>query len=437
MIDWKQQFNNDDIFFITPDVKRGLGFAGILPKYHIVCCDFDPIIPIIRSQGANIFCLEENGIGDISKVRNSGKILELPQVIRYIRSNAINNPKIMYFKPSVKLDDLITKNGFIPIGNNAEINDLFEDKVKFASFAQRENLKDYLVQFSLGILGELKYEKLSQSLGDLLVVQFGHGWAGKTTFIIKNKKDFELLAQKFPFTRVKVSKYVRGFAVLNNGCIYKDKVLVGPTAVQIDGISILSQNPQMTCGRQWPAKFLSQSQEKEITDISNKVGIAMSRSGYGGFLGFDFLVEESTGRVYLSEANARMTASSAFYTLLEIGEEKIPLLSFHLAQFLGKDLSKERYESSILTGSQIIVRNPLRTQVFSQDEFGVYKYDGSKIASIGKSYHPENLAENEFIFMERKIVDKENVEEYGRVETENEVLEKPGKLKGWIQDLLG
>lgn len=436
MNNWRQQFIDDYIFFITPDVKRGLGFAGILPKYHIICSDKDPIIPIVRTQGANIFCLEENWIKNLSQVRNSGKILEMPQVLEYIKTRSSSTPKIMYFKPSLKLDYLIGKNGFIPIGNSADINDLFEDKIKFSVFAQNNGLNDYLVPFSLGILGEMNYEGLVKELASPIIVQFGHGWAGKTTFFIKDKIDFDKLAGKFPHTRVRAVKYIKGFTVLNNCCIYKENVLVGLPAIQIDGVSLLSDKPMVTCGRQWPAKFISQNQVSEIKKISVKVGTAMAKSGFGGFFGLDFLVSAASGKIYLSEVNARMTASSAFYSLLELKTDKTPLLAYHMAHFLDKELPEEEYELDEMIGSQIIIRRPMEKRAIFESEFGVYKYEESKILLSRKDYHPDKLSEDEFIFIGRKIVDNDNPEEYARIETKNEVLERPSNLKDWVQNLL-
>lgn len=430
---WEKYFGNENIFFVTPDVKRGLGFAGILPNYHIICIDFDPIIPVLRKQGAKIFCLEEQSVSR-DKIRNSAKLLEDAQVLEYIKNNARTKPKVMYFKPSVKLDILIEKNGFTAVGNSAKLNELFEDKVSFYQLV-RKQLSQYLIPAEVGILGKLNYSDLIQKLGSIFVIQFGHGWAGKTTFIISEEKEFTDLKEKFAFTKVKAGRFIEGFTVLNNCCIYQDQVLISQPAVQIDGVEKLSDKPTVTCGRQWPVKFINSKQIGTIKKISEVVGNLMRENGFRGFFGIDFLVEEATGKTYLSEVNPRLTASSAFFTLLEDDFGNVPLLSYHLADFLDTTLPLPKEASSII-GSQIILRKPYNPEKWQNKQFGVFKNKNGKAIFVGENYYPAKLQENECIFMGRKINGKHVDDEFGRIETKSESLDKPGKLANWLRDLI-
>lgn len=428
---WKKHFINDDIFFVTPDVKWGLGFAGILPKYHIVCAEFDPVIPVVRQQGANIFCLEEAGI-DIKHLRNSGKLLETQQVLDYIKSNSKETPKIMYFKPSLILDMLVKQYDFIAVSNDSSLNELFEDKVQFSQIAQKR-LPDYLMPQATGVLGEFLYIKLAEKFGPVFVIQFGHGWAGKTTFFIKEESDFIKLCKQFPFTKVKVSGYIEGFSVLNNCCIYQDRIYVSSAAVQIDGISQLSDNPAVTCGRQWPVKFLDKTQKETVKNISFTVGNLMKEAGFKGFFGIDFLVDEKTGQVYLSEVNARMTASAAFFTLLQIGTDTIPFLAYHLAEFLGKVLPEDAVKEDI-TGSQIILRKPYGLSAWKDKSFGVSKIENDKSVILREDYYPQKLSRNEYIFIGKKSTSESNYE-FARIEIKDEVLAVPKKLLPRLEKL--
>lgn len=432
---WQKYFGNDDIFFVTPDVKRGMGFAGVLPNYHIICTDFDPIIPILRKQGAKIFCLEEDENVDITNLRNSGKLLEIVQVLSYIKSHTNDVPKIMYFKPSLKLDTLIRQYGFLPIGNNAQLNEMYEDKINFYQLEQ-QSFSDYSIPSVVGILGKLKYLELYRKFNLPFVLQFGHGWAGKTTFFIKDEKEFINLVEKFSYTKVKVSKYIDGFTVLNNCCLYKNQVLISSPAIQIDGISELGGKPGVTCGRQWPVKFISRGQTDEINKISQSVGQIMDMAGFAGFFGIDFLIEKGSSKVYLSEVNARMTASSAFFTHLEQGLDVIPLLAYHLAQFLGKPLAQKRGKSENLSGTQVIFRKLYNLKDLGNKQFGVFRHEDGRSILAGEDYYPQNLKEDEYIFMERLTREKNSDNEYGRIETKCEVLDKPKKLKKWVEDLI-
>lgn len=433
MVKWQENFIQEDIFFVTPDVKRGLGFAGILPKYHIVCTDFDPIIPVLKNQGANIFCLEEIG-GTISRqIRNSGKLLENPQVLEYIKSNSKGTPKLMYFKPSAKLDILIAENHFLPVGNNSAVNEIYEDKINFYLLA-RKNFPQYCLPCVTGILSNLNYPDLARECGLPFVLQFGHGWAGNTTFFIHEEKEFSLLAGKFPHTNVKVSKFIEGFTILNNCCISDGEIYISSPAVQIDSIAHLCEKPGVTCGRQWPARFISTNQIEQIKNISKIIGNFMNTDGFRGFFGIDFLIDKGTGQIYISEVNARLTASSAFFTLLEIGLNTIPLMAYHLAEFMGISLG-EGHEGRELTGSQIIFRKVPNKSIPDDNLFGVYNCEGNKQDLTRNNYYPENLSKNEYIYIGRNSTSAKPGDEFARIETRCEVLAQPGKFNSLFENI--
>lgn len=434
MNNWRQQFVNEDIFFVTPDVKRGLGFAGILPKYHIICTDIDPIIPILRNQGTKIFCLEEIGGLDTGRIRNSGKLLETPQALEYIKRNSKSTPKVMYFKPSLKLDLTITKNHLMPIGNNSNLNEQFEDKINFCQLA-KHNFPEYLMPSMTGIIGNLNFLELTKKFELPFVLQFGQGWAGNTTFTVKNEKEFTSLVQRFPQTNVKISKFVEGFAILNNCCIYTGKVMISDPAVQIDSIPNLCEKPEVTCGRQWPAKFINQDQIDQIRKISRIIGNMMNGNGFRGFFGIDFLIEKRSGQIYVSEINARLTASSAFFTLLEIGTESIPLMAYHLADFIGVTLG-DKPEGIDIIGSQIIFRKPYSVSNLGDNLYGVFNYIIDKPIIIRKDYCPQNLNNYEYIFMGRKSLSVKPDDEFARIESKCEVLSQPGRFNSLFDRII-
>lgn len=431
---WQEKFQHEDIFFVTPDVKRGLGFAGILPKYHIVCTDFDPVIPVVRKQGAKIFCLEEIGDLNKSRIRNSGKLLETPQVLEYININSKGTPKLIYFKPSVKLDNLSSGNHFLPIGNNFAVNEIYEDKIHFYHLAQ-QYFPEHSQPSIIGIIAKLNYTEIAGKFSTPFVLQFGHGWAGKTTFFIHGEEEFNILLEKFPHTNVKISKFVEGFTILNNCCIYNGKILISSPAVQIDSIEQLCNKKGVTCGRQWPSKFISKDQIELIYKISQMIGNLMNKDGYRGFFGIDFLVEKSTGKVFASEVNARLTASAAFFTLLEIGLDTIPLMAYHLAEFIGVRLP-ERVNNDEVIGSQIILRKPYDKSISDNNLFGVYNYKEKKPVLVRNDYRPQGLNHYEYIFMGRNSESLKSGDEYARIESKCEVLERPGKFNSQFTDII-
>lgn len=430
---------NESVFFVTPDVKRGLGLTDLLPNFHIICSYPDPLIGVLRKQGAKIFCLHETGVGGAPKINNSGKILENPITVEYINKNTRGNPGIMYFKPSVKLDYLIFRMGYKPVGNSAEINEKFENKIFFTDYLNK-NLSEYAVPSFTAVLGQLSYVEVKKILGERVVIQFGHGWAGKTTFFIEREPGLDKLKSKFPQTGVRVSKKIEGITVLNNCCIFKDRVFISPPAIQISGIKILHENPAVTCGRQWPAKFISEDSIRQINNISVKVGERLIGAGFRGIFGLDMIVEASSGRVYLMEINARMTASTPFFTRLQLGAGQIPFMMMHICAFLGVKGSKipdDEYKAGI-SGSQITFRKEYPgSPVSGLPEFGVYKTEKGELIKTGGRYYPERLGDKELIIVKRgEGWVKPSDGEYFRMETGSEVLQTPGSLSNWVTALL-
>ena len=355
----------------------------------------------------------------------------------YIKQKSANVPHIMYFKPSIKLDLLIENKGYKPIGNKAYFNEQFENKLLSHELISR-HLPQFTVQTVIGVLGNLNFKKITKELGLPFVIQFGHGWAGKTTFFIKGDEEFCDLAQKYAATQVKVSRKIEGFTVLNNCCLFKNTALISPPAIQVSDIPILFPKEAVTCGRQWPVRFLTNRQRNEINYISKVTGRLMSKMGFRGFFGLDFLIEESTGRVYASEINARLTASTSFYTYLEVGLGNIPLLVYHLAAFLGRDLVLGDSSTAKITGSQIILRKTTEKKIDNKlDDFGVYKLKNKQPILVSKDYSLEKLSLSEFIYIKR-VSDKllHEGDELARIETKQEVLTAPKQLQSWFIDFL-
>ncbi len=435
MKNWKDLLSDKTIFYITPDVKRGIGLEGILSNYHIICSYVDSLIPILRNQGANIFCLSEK-IDNVLSFNNSGKLLEHPFVFDYIKKNSTDTPHIIVFKPSLKIDLICRRMGYRLLVNNRELNDKFEDKINFWQMTQKY-FSEYSIPAVTGILSKLSFTDLKNQLGLPMVIQFSHGWAGKTTFFIESEIEFNSLVKDYPYTKVKVTKYIEGFTVLNNACIYKDQILVSPPAIQISNIEKLKEKRGVTCGRQWPVKFITEKEISIIEKITQQVGSLMSKSGFKGFFGLDFFIGKGN-KIYLSENNARFTASCSFYTKLELGRERTPLFAYHLAAFLGKELlvSSNHLENS--SGSQIILRNPkAQPKIENNVKYGVFQTDNNSYVYQRNDYYPQFLGDNEFILMRRQIQQKSPEDrEISRIESKREVLENVRNFKSWVKKIL-
>jgi len=365
----------EPIFYITNDVSRGLGLEKLLPNYHLVCLDDHPLVDILLNAGVSVFCLER-ALGQKNVLfRTSGSILSHPLVLDFIKEKSAGvKPNILFFKPQKRIEILARENNFHLLGNSAEINRIFEDKVEFYKLCQNEGIKVPLGE--IADLGVANYQELVEKYGRTLVVQFGRGWAGNSTFFINSEAEWTKLKQNFGPLAVKVSRFIPGKTVLNNAVIWGEQVLTSRPALQVKADFCLTASPGGTGGRQWPVD-LTAAQEEEIQILTQKVGKIMAQRGYRGFFGLDFLIEESTGEVFLSENNARLTASVPFYTQLELESGSFPLLGFHLLTFLNYREERVDWRPPKVEGGEVIARNTQNcpVKVLSSPKTGLYDFN--------------------------------------------------------------
>ena len=353
---------NQPTFYVTNDPGRGIGLENFLPNYHVICLDDHPLVDLMQKQNISVFCLEKKLGRKNLLFRSSSVILEHPHVLSFIKEKSKGQtPSIMFFKPQRRLEIIAQKNNFKLIGNSSLLNKIFEDKINFYKIARRENLP--VLPADIIGLNNLDFNLCAEKFGLPFVIQFGFGWAGNSTFFVQDQKHMTEIQKKYERIMVKISRFIKGITVLNNAVVLPSAVLQSPPAIQIKSNSRLTLMPGGTGGRQWPAG-ISPDQEKKIYLITQKTGEIMREKGYLGFFGLDFLIDKQTKEVFLSENNARLTASTSFYTRLELKDEQIPLLGYHIMAFLDQNLLKDlpdRQRVNMIEGSEIIARN-----IFSQ-----------------------------------------------------------------------
>jgi len=429
-------FSNIPLFFISPDIRRCLGLETLLPDFTIICANYHPIIEILKKRDYKVFCLEQELTIDPSKFQNTSQILSHRKVIDFIKKTSNGStPHILYFKPNLKMDLLCKKHGLKKLANDYDLNEKFENKIN-SYLLLKNNFPENIIPGEVVKLKDTDFENLKDKYNTPFIIQFGHGWAGKTTFIITDKSDIESLQIKYPHITAKINKYIKGMTYLNNCCIYKDKVFQSTPAIQLSGILELSKSPFVTSGRQWPSLLDDQSVQK-INDLTQKLGQIMIRSGFKGYFGLDFIIEDHTKHIFISEINARFTASAPFFTKLEISENIIPLYLYHIASFL--DLPLKDYVPLNLTASQMIVRSFAKEDLKNTSflKMGVYSLPHSDLRYLKEDYDIVHLNKEEIIIIpENKTSILQKDDEIARVELKDMVLNESGSLKNKYKDLI-
>ncbi len=164
----------------------------------------------------------------------------------------------------------------------------------------------------------------------------------------------------------------------------------------------------------------------------------MVGQGYRGFFGLDFLIDRR-GQIFLSENNARLTASASFYSKVEIKEKRLPLMLFHVLSFFNKK-GKTKWGGGRIAGSEVVVRNASSKAVLVKKDFqpGIYAIEGRRLKYIRQAYDIEGAErENEFFLTaaaKGRIVNPEM--EILRLDSFTRLLDKDGNLDNLFKILL-
>lgn len=411
------------IFFVTPTVGRAIGLEGVLPDFHIVYCQKSDSAELLRAAGAKVFRLEKD-------LKNSGKILSDPEVIKYIKDNAQGKTSnIITFKPSPTIEKTCERNGFCYLGNSSSINREWEDKIKFAEITTALGVSN---AFSRIIkIEKEKIEELCSSLDfptKKYVIQFSRGNSGNSTFVVDEKRKLSSILEENIGRKAKLSDFVEGDTYTFDVCIGDFGFQVSQPIFQITGWAELNGNALGTCGNDY--SFGKNLGEETINDLRaniKKVVDKISSVGYRGILGFDFVV--GSGGVHLIEVNPRQVGSIPVFTKLQLRGGEVPFLLLHILSFLdfdfqGFEIKDPRQDFAF---SQIILRNvksvPLVVKKSMQS--GIYRLDGDKMEFIRAAYFAdEKMAGGEFflaVSSEGELIDPDM--EYANIQVSCGIME--------------
>jgi len=326
----------------------------------------DKFLDINLPELKNFKSLSQNNL----KIKNSGLLLSQKNIQAQI--NKSQNPVIVPFKASAKIEHLCQKNQWLNASNSSQITRLLEDKIKFYELCQKNNIP--LIPAFIAPFTHKNFIKAQKLFGQKIVTQTHFGWAGNSTYLALNYSDINSrIADKTP---TKFSPYKEGYSLLNNCCLTRHGLIQSPPGLQYTGLKTLTTNPFATVGRQWPSLATPEIKEKIkqiTTEFSEKI---LKPLNYRGFFGLDFLI--TGNEVYLLECNPRLTASFAFYSEMELKNNLTPLFYFHLAEFINLDYQidlkteQKRFYNRKLIGSEITLRNQQGTTVKKITDFKIF-----------------------------------------------------------------
>ncbi len=383
-----QKLKNKSLFFISPEVERGIGLEEYLEKFFLVCLKKDEICNYLEKKNK---CKCFSDISSTSKLpRNQGFINFIrensqtshlnSENIKFGESTHINqvNCYIQFFKntsDSFKEKLKINKINAEILNNSAKLTRSLENKIKQFEIISKNGFLNYLPEAEVTKLEDIDYDHYRENFGNFIIqMPFGH--TGSSTYMIfktlsglSGEEKVKEITEKYPKRVCRIVEYIDGYPLTVNACNYKDITFVGGLSYQYTGISGLTKNPAATVGNDWKVveKFVDQEKRNEILYLTQEIGKFLNKEyGFQGLFGLDLVMEFGTNKIYLIEINPRQVASIPMHTDLQIENDQIPLALINLAEFLKIDILNEinidvneysREALLPLSGSQLLLRH--------------------------------------------------------------------------------
>jgi len=382
------------IFFISPVLSRALGLEKILPNFYLITVQKDPLIKTLRENGVQVFCLEEV---DNEKPRNSFEILSHPKVAAFIKQKSLGlTPNIITFRSLPQIQKYCENHKYKYLQSDPLLVRSLEDKVFFYKLLFRNGIK--VPKSQVKTLETCKFE------GQKMVLQLRRGFAGNSTFLIKNANELENFKTQYGKHQVKLTNFIEGRTLTVNGCITDSSRQVGSIFLQIEGDNRLNKNILGTCGNShFTDDIFTIDIKEKAYKLIDKISKLIYEKGFRGFFGLDLLLSNQ-GDIIPIEINPRLTASVGNYTQMEISNHSIPLLLHHILYFLNYKISdNEKFIVDDKKYSFLIFRNTSDSKITIKQQIktGIYALQDNKIIFKKTSLDFTECQEDEFLILHK------------------------------------
>lgn len=334
------------VVFVSAHYERALGLPYAMPGLYGITLASDYARAAAHARN-DIFFIESNELLSTRELLEHPRTAEIMREIE-IRHNAA--PAILVFKNNSAIERICETRGWRLLNTKNSLTNTIEEKIPQIEWLG--DLAGLLPPYTTGPLKNLSFT------GERFVVQFNHSHSGEGTHLISSGEDLSRLAEKFPEREVRTLAYIEGPTFTNNNIVTDSGVLLGNISYQITGIAPFTDKPFASVGNDWgfARAQLSSKEYADFLDIARRVGEKMRSAGYRGAYGIDAVLEESTGKWYLLEINARQPSSVPTETYLQIksGSDGVSIFEAHLSALLGVDIPAPLTEIRI--GAQLIAR---------------------------------------------------------------------------------
>lgn len=319
-------FPRKTILLVSPDPRKIEGLELAWPFFKIFVSKASPALRKAEKGGAEIVNLK------LPKIKKTSELLA-----EMLGRNLIKKGnRVLLFKNLAKIEKFAAKHKFEVLMPESKFLTLLEDKINFVNFCH---------EFALPVLPTKIRELNLVRFTEPIVVQTRRGHAGESTYFIRSPRELENLKRKMGDFTVKITPLKKLPTFSLDFCVTRSGIFSTQPFFQITGDPKLNPLPGGTGGIDFDiAAQLSVTTKERIGALVEMVGEALKKIGYRGIAGIDFLVDDTNSRIYLLELNPRLLSNLGFVTRKQAEAGELPLMTIHLLEFLGEDLSKFKVE---------------------------------------------------------------------------------------------
>jgi biotin carboxylase len=174
-------------------------------------------------------------------------------------------------------------------------------------------------------------------LGTDLVVQTPYGDSGQTTFFVASGDDWDDAEPDLVDEELKVMQRIDAREAAMEAVVTRHGTLVGPLMTELTGFPELTPYGGGWCGNDIYPGALTEAHRSRAREWTKAMGDALAAEGYRGYFELDYLVDATTGQMYLGELNPRVTGASSMTNVTSVAYGDMPLFLFHLLEFMDVD----------------------------------------------------------------------------------------------------
>lgn len=442
------------IFGVCVYAFSRLGPEEFIPQYQLLALRYSLDTQLIEKDIPVLSLEKGRGIYHLNLPRNSASVLAHPKTAEYLKK--FTNPLIIPYKPIEKMMEISKKKHWRIAANPPRFGKEFlEHKLKFRKLLEKINVS--VIPGEVCHLRLLEFAKFAKKYGEPFFIQHPMSGGGKGNFLIENKTDFKKalgplrgLVKRTGEKSVLVAKFVKGPSPSITGCVTRFGILSTSPQDQILSMPQLYNKPGsfgLFCGHDWNASEFEKEIELQAYEIVEKVGEYFKNLGYKGIFGLDFILEEATKILYVTECNPRLLGSFPTITMAQIRNGEPPILGFHILEFLDVeyeiDLKKINQQMRVKRkGAQVLLHNLEGKWVESTAEIepGVYQLKDGKMEFSRTGYKLSHLGtDDEFLVTEGVPIKKSYFcpnRRLCRILTLGKVLENYRELNDWAKKII-